>query len=272
MADKLLIVGKKQVTVTIKKTGFTLTEMLVTISIMSLVMAILLPVLGRSRAEGKRIKCLSNLRQLCVAARTYAFDNDDYYPIAYMTDPNPYDSTSITISWDFITEKNFDTNAKEVKPGVLWGRQTIDKVQQCPEFKGSDNSNSQYCGYNYNTSFIGHGANEFCKMPVKMTQVRKPEECALFGDGEYYGGSNNFMRSPFKSSCDKFNFRTAGAQGYRHGGQTNVLWCDGHGSSQKELYTENDEGGGKKKLEAYNKTAKVKVGFLSADNSAYDLE
>jgi prepilin-type processing-associated H-X9-DG protein len=246
--------------------------MLVTISVISLLMAMLLPVISRSRAESKRITCLSNLRQLCVAAQAYACDNDDYYPMAYINDPNPNDSTAEYVYWDFAHTKNFDTDEKRLKPGLLWGRQTIDKVQQCPAFKGNANSSDPYTGYNYNTSFIGHGSNEVVVKPAKMVQVRKPAQCALFGDGEYYEGANKFMRAPFRSDFDRFVFRTAGTQGYRHNGATNVVWCDGHGSSQKELYTETDEGGGKEKLEAYNKTAKVKVGFLSADNSAYDLE
>lgn len=254
------------------KTGFTLTEMLVTISITSVVMAILLPILGRSRAESKRIMCLSNLRQLCIAAQAYACDNDDYYPIAYMTDPNPDDLISDYVCWDFSVVSKIGTGEEQTKPGLLWRGQTIANVQQCPSFKGKANSSDPYTGYNYNTSYIGHGSNEVVKKPAKMMQVRKPQECALFGDGEYSGGANKFMRAPFKSEYDRFNFRTAGTQGYRHGGATNVVWCDGHSSSQKELYTDTDQAGGKAKLEKYNRTAKVKIGFLSHDNSAYDLE
>ena len=216
--------------------------------------------------------CLSNLRQLCIAAQTYANDNDDYYPIAYMTDPNPNDSQSIYVYWDFTYLSNSDTNEERIKPGLLWGRQSVDKIQQCPAFKGSANSSDPYTGYNYNTSFIGHGSIETVIKPAKMVQVRKPQECALFGDGEYSDGANKFMRSPFKSNVCKFGFPTAGTQGYRHNGATNVVWCDGHTSSQRELYTNTDEGGGKAKLEKYNQTAKVKIGFLSPDNSAYDLE
>jgi prepilin-type N-terminal cleavage/methylation domain-containing protein/prepilin-type processing-associated H-X9-DG protein len=256
----------------IKKTGFTLTEMLVTISVVSVVVAILLPVLSRSRAEGKRIMCLSNLRQLCVAAQTYAWDNDDYYPIAYLNDPNPYDSTVVSVCWDFVYTDNRASHEVQTKPGLLWGGQTIGKVQQCPAFKGSANSNDPYTGYNYNTSYIGHGAMEVVKTPAKTTQVRKPQECALFGDGEYSNGANKFMRAPFMSDGDWFQFRTAGTQGYRHGGSTNVAWCDGHANSQKELYTETEDAGDKAKLEKYNRKAKVKIGFLSPDNSAYDLE
>ena len=254
------------------KKAFTLTEMLVTISITSLVMAVMMPAFARSRAEGRSIVCTSNLRQLVVAVQSYACDNDDYYPIAYVRDPNPEDSLAVYNYWDFAYTKNGDTGEVKIKPGLLWRGQTNSKIQQCPSFKGNANSSDPYTGYNYNTSFIGHGSNEALVKPARISQVRKPAQCAIFGDGEYIDGANKFMRAPFKTSTTYFAFQTAGTQGYRHSGATNVAWCDGHASSQKELYTDTDESGGKEKLEQYNQTAKVKVGFLSPDNSAYDLE
>ena len=42
--------------------AFTLIELLVVIAIISLLMAILLPVITNARAQGKRIVCLGNLR------------------------------------------------------------------------------------------------------------------------------------------------------------------------------------------------------------------
>ena len=254
-----------------RKKAFTLIEMLVVISVISLVMAILMPALARARRQSKTIMCLSNLRQLGIAAQLYANNNDDYYPIAYMSDPDPMDSLAVYVYWDFIHIRDWDTLEERIEPGLLWQSDTITKVHQCPSFKGKANSNDRYTGYNYNTSYIGHGTSEAIVAPAKIIQVKKPWSCALFGDGEYYNGANKFMRSPWKSEGDTFSFRAAGTQAYRHSGKTNVAWCDGHAGSQRELYTETlpDE---KNRIEQYNNTAKNKIGFLSPDNSAYDLE
>ena len=57
--------------------GFTLVELLVVIAIIALLMAVLLPALGRAREQGKRVVCLYYQRQLAGAWSMYAEDNAD---------------------------------------------------------------------------------------------------------------------------------------------------------------------------------------------------
>ena len=52
-------------------------ELLVVIGIIALLVAILLPALGRARAQAQRAQCMSNLRQMAVAMRMYTMDNKD---------------------------------------------------------------------------------------------------------------------------------------------------------------------------------------------------
>ncbi len=60
--------------------GFTLIELLVVIAIISTLMAILLPSLARAREQGKKAKCLSNLRQIGYAMRSYFNETNDWFP------------------------------------------------------------------------------------------------------------------------------------------------------------------------------------------------
>jgi prepilin-type N-terminal cleavage/methylation domain-containing protein/prepilin-type processing-associated H-X9-DG protein len=59
-----------------KRAGFTLIELLVVIAIIVILMAVLMPALGRAREQGRRAACLSTVKQLDVAWILYADDND----------------------------------------------------------------------------------------------------------------------------------------------------------------------------------------------------
>lgn len=60
--------------------GFTLIELLVVISIVALLVAILLPALGRAREVAIRMQCLTNQRQMSLATFMYLNDSEHTMP------------------------------------------------------------------------------------------------------------------------------------------------------------------------------------------------
>jgi prepilin-type N-terminal cleavage/methylation domain-containing protein len=72
--------------------GFTLVEVLLVISIISLLAAILFPVFDTARRTSRRAVCLSNLRQIGMGIGMYAHDYDDRYP--HGIDPADVESDS----------------------------------------------------------------------------------------------------------------------------------------------------------------------------------
>ena len=62
------------------RAAFTLVELLVVIGIVVVLIGILVPVVGRARASGQSMTCLSNLRQIGNAFQFYANANNGLYP------------------------------------------------------------------------------------------------------------------------------------------------------------------------------------------------
>ena len=66
------------------KKGFTLIELLVVIAIIALLLAILMPALGKVKEAARLTVCKSNQHQLVIALTTYSADSDGKYPSSHL--------------------------------------------------------------------------------------------------------------------------------------------------------------------------------------------
>ncbi|MEX0744129.1 MAG: prepilin-type N-terminal cleavage/methylation domain-containing protein [Phycisphaeraceae bacterium] len=249
--------------------AFTLIELLVVLTIMALLIGILLPALGRARETARRVVCLSNLRQMSAATHAYLTNHRDYFPPALH---GLYDAGPI-YGWDFIHMPDGST-----QPGLIWSGGGALEIQQCPGMTGNANwAGDPYTGYNYNTSYLG-GPTEppggwalVGGMPAtaRLSEVRSPSTCAVFGDGAFGAGANKFMRSPREGPRDTdiggaVPARGAGAQAFIHLGATNASFVDGHATAFDTPHRNTYPAA----LSAMGPNA----GFLSDDNRLYDFD
>lgn len=72
--------------------AFTLVELLVVIGIVGLLIALLLPALGKARQAATRTACLSNLRQVHAAFVLYALNHDDHVPLGHRSTSKQFNS------------------------------------------------------------------------------------------------------------------------------------------------------------------------------------
>jgi len=133
------------------RSGFSLIELLVIIAIISLLLSILTPSLGRTRSMAMRLKCAHNLKQIDVAMHLYLSSNDDLYPCA--EDPLPAGYWLwMGRGWRDFVEPYLGGNIDANNPSILW----------CPQDKVAKEK-YESTSYAYSMSFY-HSAEQIDSM------------------------------------------------------------------------------------------------------------
>ncbi|HLO42423.1 MAG TPA: type II secretion system protein [Phycisphaerales bacterium] len=102
--------------------GFTLVELLVTLMILAVLMALTIPLLRGVADSGRRVACLRNLSQFGVAFGLYANDHDDLLPWAtYNVDVAKGVTEPFTALGDYLDSPTIkDVHARQAWKGSLF--------------------------------------------------------------------------------------------------------------------------------------------------------
>jgi prepilin-type N-terminal cleavage/methylation domain-containing protein len=128
-----------------KATGFTLVELLCVIAIIALLAGLLLPASETVMLRAKNIQCLSNLRQIGMAANAAANDNNNYYPIIEI------DANTLTA----ISASGTNVNNPQNLVAALTPYGCTPKIFQCPlDLAGPNNYLNQFGATNCYSSYM----------------------------------------------------------------------------------------------------------------------
>ena len=201
--------------------AFTLVELLVVIAIIGILASLMLPALSRAKGAAQRVQCVSNLRQLGVAAQLYWDDSTDA-SFLYVGDTETNGGMIYWFGWlenGAEGKRRFDATLGALYP-YLQGR----GVELCPALRYSDSSfklkaSGAAYGYGYNLHLSGSN----------ITSVARPTDKAVFADA---GQVNTFQApaSPEHPMLEEFYYVSAWetTAHFRHNRRANVAFMDGH--------------------------------------------
>lgn len=196
-----------------RRSAFTLVELLVVIGIIALLIAVLLPALGRARQQAAQVRCASQLREIFACFKQYELDHKGFWPVARVNGirPNaPYNidgfnhNTTVQGYWfNFLAKyatknrvgnamgANNASEASQARRTVFYGCPAWDGYRNAPT-SGDINTVQPGYGMNPYPTFSASYPAPGISYPPSLT-ANRPKEYAIFDVNDSPRG--NFLKA-----------------------------------------------------------------------------
>lgn len=201
------------------RTGFSLIELLVVVSIIAVLAALLLPAIRIVRDAAHGAACAGNLRQLGMGFHGYADENEGRFP--------PFSNLPVGGLYQFYPNLLDDAGLVEV---AQWSNQSYGVaaggIWKCPSLSKSLTVASGGYGMLEN---IPHGGS--FQSSIIRSQVSRAATRLLLSDAEWNNGAGSYKGWP-STSCPlcsgTWDNRRRAAARHGQGRSANVCFVDGH--------------------------------------------
>lgn len=205
-----------------KRTGFTLVELLIVVAIIAMLAAMLLPALREAREKSKTISCQNNLKQLAAASFLYCGDYNDWLPHSGGASATTLDG--IYVCWKALLAPYLgitELSRYKLEHGIF----------NCPTQKNvctntGYGANGFYGGYGWNWQYLGYRDDPVYKPAwCKLASISKPSLTIEIGDtSDYYYTDNSSAGVCFYL----YSYSNIEYTGNRHNNGGSYAWADGH--------------------------------------------
>jgi prepilin-type N-terminal cleavage/methylation domain-containing protein/prepilin-type processing-associated H-X9-DG protein len=210
-----------------RRRAFTLVELLVVIGIIAVLIGILLPALGRARAQARSVACQANLRSIGQGLAIYVANNKGILPPGYWDGNDPLLTTPRpAFNADRATRWNVLVMAALTKHGASWNsaaqtgahNSTTRQMFQCPDAPRENNITNFLDSTNYQGNpalllDVADPANNFYKVRAyPMAKVKNSSEIAIVWDCSIRFDTANGVWHPVNDAATSDSVDKIGSQ------------------------------------------------------------
>ena len=218
------------------RTGFTLVELLVVIGLLAVLIALLLPAMGRARRQAAQVACMSNLRQLGIALITYSNESAGRLPAPASALLEQHDDW---VHW----QPSRDLKASRLRSHLGGDFEVLKCPMGVPDRPAGSHPPYAF-SYSINVFFTGlktAGVPQFDVPPCKLNRAANPsckilaieEDTTTISDGTWYASTSKFWSGDamvyVSARHDRDGREFSRREDFMVVRRGNVVFADGHG-------------------------------------------
>ena len=230
-----------------RRKGFTLVELLVVIGIIALLIAVLMPALGRAKEQANQVKCMSNMRMIGQAFMMYVNNNKFRFPRAAGGGATRED----WLYWEgYATPPDPNRPLDDSAIAPYLGKPVNPEILRCPSDDIMVRRSGVTYRFSYSTnylitrlppSYVGHYRTYYNNQaetdkPIRITEIKNSSQKILIideshntaDDGcwawmESLGSGQNVASTRHMRRAEQIQFKTD-----PKAGRSNCGFADGH--------------------------------------------